>query len=124
MPGAAKLAATRRNITSKLTGQLHQGSEAKDLDLMTCGWLGKRLPPQGMVRSRTARWAARPRGIADVPVSGRKACPRVPLHLHSSAKITRRTTTRKGVIGQAPRVALHFTPTSEAWLNMVEVFFS
>ena len=38
-------------------------------------------------------------------------------HTHKHADIT-------GWLAKNPRIALHFTPTSGSWLNLVEVFFS
>ena len=38
-------------------------------------------------------------------------------HTHKHADIT-------GWLVKNPRIALHFTPTSGSWLNLVEVFFS
>ena len=53
-----------------------------------------------------------------------KAYPRVPLHIVCDNYATHKHPRVKAWLAKNPRIALHFTPTSGSWLNLVEVFFS
>jgi transposase len=52
-----------------------------------------------------------------------KAYPRVKLHIVCDNYATHKHPTVKAWLARNPRIALHFTPTSGSWLNMVEIFF-
>ena len=52
-----------------------------------------------------------------------KAYPRVPLHVVLDNYATHKPPKVKAWLARNPRITLHFTPTSESWLNMVEIFF-
>jgi transposase len=52
-----------------------------------------------------------------------KAHPRVSLHVVCDNYAAHKTPEVAAWLDKHPRVALHFTPTSGSWLNMVEIFF-
>jgi transposase len=52
-----------------------------------------------------------------------KAYPRQKLHLVCDNYATHKHPAVKAWLARNPRIALHFTPTSGSWLNMVEIFF-
>jgi len=52
-----------------------------------------------------------------------RAYPRVPLHVVCDNYATHKHPKVKAWLAKNPRIALHFTPTSGSWLNMVEIFF-
>jgi transposase len=52
-----------------------------------------------------------------------KAYPRVELHIVVDNYATHKHPDVRAWLAKNPRVTLHFTPTSGAWLNMVEIFF-
>ena len=52
-----------------------------------------------------------------------KAYPRVKLHIVADNYATHKHPTVQAWLAKNPRIAMHFTPTSESWLNMVEIFF-
>jgi transposase len=52
-----------------------------------------------------------------------KAHPRFTLHVVCDNYATHKTPEVAAWLERHPRIALHFTPTSGSWLNMVEIFF-
>jgi len=50
--------------------------------------------------------------------------PRRELHVVVDNRSTHKHPVVRAWLGRHPRVHLHFTPTSESWLNLVEAFFS
>jgi transposase len=52
-----------------------------------------------------------------------KTYPRVPLHVVVDNYGTHKHPEVRRWLARNPRIALHFTPTSGSWLNMVEIFF-
>ena len=51
------------------------------------------------------------------------AYPRRELHIVCDNYATHKHPTVKAWLARHPRIALHFTPTSGSWLNLVEIFF-
>jgi len=52
-----------------------------------------------------------------------KAYPRVKLHIVVDNYATHKHPDVRAWLAKNPRIAMHFTPTSGSWLNMVEIFF-
>jgi transposase len=66
---------------------------------------------------------AHQRRIPGVPQAGRQGLPAGAAARRGRQLRHPQAPHRAGLAGQAPRVTLHFTPTSGSWLNMVEIFF-
>ena len=52
-----------------------------------------------------------------------RAYPRAELHIVADNYATHKHPDVQAWLARNPRIALHFTPTSGSWLNMVEIFF-